>query len=38
MWRKNKKQETQEINIMSIIAERIYQRDTCIFIYGERKN
>ena len=38
MWRKNKTQETQEINIMSIIAERIYQRDTCTSIYGEEKN
>ena len=35
MWRKN---QTQEINIMPIIAERIYQRDTYIFIYREQNN
>ena len=32
MWRKK---QTQEINIISIMAERRYQWDTCIFIYRE---
>ena len=32
MWRKK---QTQEINIISIMAERRYQWGTCIFIYRE---